>query len=181
MLQLNGQKTRTLLGVTFTDNLDGSITVSGTVSEEFIAGISFVVTMVPKSVIPNGIYSVTGCPVGGSDSSYSLLFALTEANSPVKTVEDIGGGATLDGTLVVYDTCVVSIYIGPGTVCNNLIFNPKIMTVGTELGRLVKTISADGKTIQTTITNNSKVLPNIAAIEKAVDDIIATENSYIEG
>ena len=55
------------------------------------------------------------------------------------------------------------------------------MIVCTELGRLVKIISADGKTIQTTITNNSKVLPNIAAIEKAVDDIIATENSYIEG
>ena len=177
----NGQQEITNLGITFRDNLDGSITVSGTLSEEFIAGVTFVVAMVPKSVIPNGVYSVTGCPVGGSETSYSLIFSLTEADSYVKSVEDIGGGATLDGTLVVYDTCVVSIYIGPGTVCNNLIFNPKIMTVGTELGRLVKTISADGKTIQTTITNNSKVLPNIAAIEKAVDDIIATENSYIEG
>ena len=177
----NGQQAITKLGITFRDNLDGSITVSGTVSETTPI-VTFIVAMVPKSVIPNGIYSVTGCPVGGStDSSYNLNFALTEANNPVKTVSDIGGGATLDGTLVVYDTCVVEICIHSGTVCNNLIFNPKIMTVGTELGRLVKTISADGKIIQTTITNNSKVLPNIAAIEKAVDDIIATEDRYIEG
>ena len=124
---------------------------------------------------------MTGCPVGGSNNTYGLSFILEDGSNIVKYADDRGGGATLDGTLVVYDSCRVVIIIQPGTVCNNLIFNPKIMTVGTELGRLVKTISADGKTIQTTITNNSKVLPNIAAIEKAVDDIIATENHYIEG
>lgn len=178
----NGNKTIIKSGVTFTDNGDGSITVSGIVSETAVAGISFIVAMLPVSVVPNGVYSVTGCPVGGNtDTSYSLGFALTDGGSTVKNVYDIGGGATLDGTSIAYDTCVVEIYITPATVCNNLVFNPKIMTIGTELGRLVKTISADSKTIQTTITNNSKVVPNIAAIEQAVDDIIATEDSYIEG
>ena len=174
----NGNKTVTKSGVTFTDNGDGSITATGTAT----ANIVFVVTNLPSSVIPNGIYSVTGCPVGGSNNDYLIQIDLKQSGD-IKIGEalDTGGGATLDGTLMIYDTCETSIIIKSGTVCNGLVFNPKIMTVGTELGRLVKKISADGKTIQTTITNNSKVVPNIAAIEKAVDDIIATENSYIEG
>ncbi len=174
----NGKKTVTVDGVTFTDNGDGSITASGTATDVIL----FTVTRLPISVVPQGVYSVTGCPTGGSNTGYNLEFDLTaNGQGVVRNAVDYGGGDTLDGMLTVYDNCEVLIYISSGTVLNNLVFNPKIMTVGTELGRLVKTISTDGKTIQTTITNNSKVIPNIAAIEQAVDNIIATENIYIEG
>lgn len=52
---------------------------------------------------------------------------------------------------------------------------------GSELGRLVKTFSSDGSTITTTLTNNADAIPNLVEIERGLDTIIATENSYIGG
>lgn len=51
---------------------------------------------------------------------------------------------------------------------------------GAVLGTLVKKISADGRTIETAITNNSDVIPNLVEIERAVDNIIANEDRYLD-
>ena len=55
------------------------------------------------------------------------------------------------------------------------------MSYTTELGRLVKKISSDGKTIESTLINNAEKLPNLVEIERGIDTIIASENKYIEG
>ena len=75
----------------------------------------------------------------------------------------------------------IFILIKSGVTVDNIIFNPSVNITGSVLGTLVKKISADGKNIETTLTNNSDTVPNLVEIERAVDAIIANENSYIEG
>lgn len=174
----NGAKTATRYGVTFTDNGDGTVTANGTAT-----GIIWFILPGNDFTLPQDTYILSGCPVGGSAETYYFGASLYNDTTIVanSTVNDTGYGVTLDTTDKTYTSVRVFICIQTGTTVNNLIFDPKVRTSGSELGRLVKTISADGKTIETTLTNNSEVIPNLAEIEKAVDAIIANENSYIEG
>lgn len=174
----NGAKTSTKYGVTFTDNGNGTVTANGTATALIwftLPGNDF--------TLDKDVYSLSGCPIGGSEETYYFGASLYNDTTIVAGSEanDTGYGVTLDTTDKTYTSARVFICIKSGVTVNNVTFNPKVMTYGTELGRLVKKISADGKTIESTITNNSDVLPNLVEIERGIDAIIATENSYIEG
>lgn len=175
----NGEKTVTKNGVVFTDNGDGTITANGTASfESYLKITESEFTLTPDT------YSLSGCPIGASVETYYLVSNLYKDGNqyvPGSEVTEIGYGATLDLTDKTYTKVEILIGIKTGVTLNNVIFNPKVKTSGSELGRLVKKISADGKTIKTTLTNNADAVPNLVEIERAVDTIIASENSYIGG
>lgn len=171
-------KTVTERGITFIDNGNRTITVNGTATSDLrfvISGSTF--------ILKPYLYSLSGCPTGGSEETYYLGADLYNGDTYVanSTAKDVGYGATLDPTDKTYTKVNVFIFIKSGATVNNVTFNPSMLAPSVELGRLVKNISEDGKTITSTITNNYDFVPNLAEIESAVDTVIATEDSYIGG
>lgn len=182
------KKTYEMNGVIFTDNGDGSITVNGTSTRQNgfdFFGINYVYESgtLKLAEVPKGVYNFSGCPIGGSSTTYSLDIIFLKNTSEVKHIVDRGEYNVLnfDVSKLDYDSCEIGIKIYAGATINNQTFKPKLMPPISELGRLVKKFSADGKTIETTLTNHSDAVPNLVEIERGLDTIIATENTYIGG
>ena len=112
------QTTRTVNGVTFTDNGDGTITVNGTNTGSSTA--EFVMTAGSQNiVIPAGSYLISGC-TGGSSTTYLIQW-------------NPNGGAVVnnyDGSRAVdlsTDTAMrVSIKVISGASVNNVTFKPML-------------------------------------------------------
>lgn len=175
-----GWTKKTQDGVTFTNNGDHTITVNGTATANVYAQLSDA-----DFALEPDVYSLSGCPVGGSAKTYYFGACWGDDSTQLAedNVKDTGYGVELDLTVKTVTQVLVYICIKSGTTVSNLLFKPKIMTVGSEMGRLVKKISTDGNTIETTLTNKSEVipLPDLLEIEKGIDAIIETENDYIGG
>ena len=125
------ETTKTVNGLTFTDNGDGTITVNGTIDtggvQYYLATRSLLSTRIPLNA---GNYKLTGCPEGGSAETYSLYLNGYEAgtSTAITGMRDIGDGA-IRGYLV---NIVAGIYIdirydenNPLTF-NNVIFKPML-------------------------------------------------------
>jgi len=104
-------------GITCTNNGDGSFTLNGTASTD-----SFFDIFAPQfresqggTPLPNGAYRITGCPTGGSSSTYFMYITPSYTG-------DYGNGNTNNDTTVSGG----SIYIKNGYTCNNLVFKPMI-------------------------------------------------------
>lgn len=88
------ETTKTVNGITFIDNGDGSVTVSGIAS----ADVTFRPHMRQKGEnndfkLENGNYIFTGCPSGGSSSSYLIIVYRTDENNTYKEYgRDYGEG-----------------------------------------------------------------------------------------
>ena len=108
--------TKTINGITFTDNGDGTITANGTVDSGYNA--VFVLADSPLDVInpleENVILS--GCPEGGSSSTY-CVYCSTQAI----VSRDYGSGVNLG-----YQIDYAAIIIYSDTTVNNLTFSPMI-------------------------------------------------------
>lgn len=124
--------TKTINGITFTDNGDGSVTVNGTAT----ASISFHLTLYESFVKINKKLFICGCPRGGSASSYSVVTALykTVDGKPqyVSSVKDVGNGAFLDCTQYDFTATEIRIVVATGTVCDNLVFKPLLVDLNTQ-------------------------------------------------
>lgn len=125
------QTTKTVNGITFTDNGDGTITVNGTAS----AYSSFTIHSRLQDeendlIIANGNYIVTGCPNGGSTTTYRIQIDRTYNGTANSLGVDTGNGAviTLDGDDYSSEevNLALQIQITSGTTCNNLVFKPML-------------------------------------------------------
>ena len=102
--------TKTVKGITFTDNGDGTVTANGTATGEAVFKMS--VYTLKKGVT----YYLSGCPKGGSMSTYYFHFRGYD--------QDVGYGVKIP---VTYDfTNNTEIVIKKGAVLNNLIFKPQL-------------------------------------------------------
>ena len=112
----NTATTQTINGVTFTVNKDGTVIVNGTATAN--AGMTFEGDWAEYT---KGTYRLTGCPSGGSASTYRII---VWKEGYVVNAVDIGNGTkvTFDGTTK-YKT---QIFIESGVTVNNLIFKPMI-------------------------------------------------------
>lgn len=113
-------------GITFTDNGDGSVTANGTASAN--TTFYFIVRNNARwrLEVPKGMYKLTGCPSGGSDSTYSLYFnAYRKGTSTAQSgLRDNGNGGYINYS---YDAwCGGYIDIKSGTRCDNLVFKPML-------------------------------------------------------
>lgn len=171
-------KTVTANGITFTDNGDGTITANGTAT----ADVFFIISKSDFTLNPD-TYNLSGCPIGGSEETYYFGADLYNGDTYVSnsTKKDTGYGVMLDLINKTYTKVNVFICIKSGIAANNIVFNPSVNITGSVLGTLVKKISADGKTIETILSNYSDTIPNLVEIERGLDAIIATENTYIGG
>ena len=104
---------KTVNGVTFTVNTDGTITVNGTATDRaiyYIAGL--------YSVSPPKDCIMTGCPSGGGSNTYSL-----EAyNEDQYYHSDVGSGTLIPANFA----CRVIIVIRQGTTVNKIVFKPML-------------------------------------------------------
>lgn len=102
--------TKTESGITFTDNGDGSITVSGTAT----SSIDFTLC---RFAAKKGVkYFISGCPTGGSKSTYYLHMRGYN--------QDFGKGAIINCSRDFTNT--VDIVINAGTTVENLVFKPQL-------------------------------------------------------
>lgn len=112
-----GTGTITINGVTFTVNEDGSVLVNGTAE----ANVQFNLSSGTKINTVNGVtYALSGCPSGGSSTSY---FLRVYAGS--YTFQDVGNGNI--HVTIGEDTSGDYSYIAvrQGTIVNNLLFKPQ--------------------------------------------------------
>ena len=106
---------RTTYGITFTVNADGSITANGTATGD--VALSFIST---TSFIDGNTYTLSGCPVGGSSSTYEILVRNTTSE---KRIHDYGDGATF---VFDPDSQDIRIVIHSGTTVSDLTFYPQL-------------------------------------------------------
>lgn len=99
-------------GVTFTVNGDGSITANGTATGGMA---TFNLLLTAQNPALGETYTLSGCPAGGSDSTYRLRFL----NGGIS---DTGSG----NTFVLQHTSMLKIQVFEGTTVNNLIFKPQL-------------------------------------------------------
>jgi len=111
--------TTVINGVTFTINSDGSVIANGTASIQTWFQINYGFKLKDME------YTLTGCPSGGSSSTYELQFRSTESDSSQwQFCIDHGSGATVTGDP--NRTYVSFIGIQSGVTVTNLRFYPMI-------------------------------------------------------
>ena len=120
----------TYRGITYTFNpTTGEITANGTATEDsncILAG-----TAVPDYYyIPKGQYILSGCPSGGSESTYYIRIQYKKADSTMTSVSDYGNGATLSVDNYIFCEFANNqhyyIFIKSGQTVSNLVFKPML-------------------------------------------------------
>ncbi len=115
------QKSGTINGVTFTVNDNGTITANGTAT----ANTNFYLCFDKQLYYPFGKYTMSGCPMGGSLSTYRMeAYSYNDENKIVFSEKDIGDGAVFELKKDLYFGIRIGIY--SGVVCNNLTFRPQL-------------------------------------------------------
>lgn len=121
LLQYNGYGTGAENGVTYVINSDGTITVNGTpqgTSPSYIE-LKLNGNAANAARFCDGNHILSGCPEGGSDSTYRMYAARSTYSR-----FDYGNGVLLTATTLT-DVRLV-IYIANGYTANNLVFKPMI-------------------------------------------------------
>ena len=108
---------KTISGVTFTVNADGSVTCNGTNTAN--SAITFNIS----TYLLIGTYIINGCPKNGSVGTYSVDLRDT-SNWYVLGERDTGLGFTFTNNTV--RTVYYVIRINPGYTCDNLTFYPMV-------------------------------------------------------
>lgn len=116
-------QSKTTAGITFTVNEDGSITANGTATANAVLNLYASTNGVFS--LANGTYTITGCPSGGSASTYRIWFENKAANGStnVNAAADQGNGANL---AITYGKARAYITVANGATVNNVVFRPMI-------------------------------------------------------
>lgn len=111
----NKNKSKTINGITFAVNPDGSVTVNGTATEQ--ATFDYARNGV---IYPNAAYKITGCPAGGSDSTYSLV--VFDGSSTVIGKVYGNNAVNYNGEAEIW----ARIVIRAGSTVTNIVFKPQL-------------------------------------------------------
>lgn len=112
--------TKTINGVTFTNNGDGTITVDGT------GGLNDVYyNLVPPAAKSGHKYMLYGCPTGGSSNTYDIVNTIYRSGRYSGSFSDMGNGA-ISRALEEGETFTSNIFIAEGYTANNLVFKPQL-------------------------------------------------------
>lgn len=118
----NTAVSQSMSGVTFTVNSDKSVTLSGTAEANIT---SFFICRAIPALTGNMVLS--GCPAGGSSTTYRLDILDGTASGTVRFV-DTGEGMDVDWSLITTGTYTTRIRIQSGTTVDGLIFKPMLCT-----------------------------------------------------
>lgn len=104
-------------GVTYTVNSDGTVTLNGTCS------VASGVDIVYKKPIKAGTYTLSGCPVGGSPSTFALRIGLGESNTLYGRDYGDGFTFTLDEDNIITITIQNAVV---GVVFDDVVYKPQL-------------------------------------------------------
>ncbi len=123
--------TKSIYGIDFTLNSDGSVTANGRATGNAYFRLHTRSQGEARDfVIANGKYIANGCPSGGSTSTYYIVYTATKNGVSYEYGNDIGEGLSLTLAGDDFSANEVNlqgvIYIMNGTNVNNLTFYPMI-------------------------------------------------------
>lgn len=159
------ETTKTINGITFTDNGDGTITANGTAT----GAAAFNLQVTVPIAVKNQKVALSGCPVGGSTSSYFILLSYGGNSWP-----ETGSGLAAAPTAPV----TIQLRVASGATVNNITFKPQLelgsVATAYEPNSRLQTVTipytfAEGDTL---ILEDGAVKVNISGQET---DITATE------
>ena len=137
----------TLSGVTYTVNADGTITLNGTV-EKTGSGVD----VANKIPLKAGVYTLSGCPEGGSGTTFSLRVGLGTTNTLYG--RDYGNGLKITAETDTVITVMIQSLVG--IVFDNVVFRPQL-----ELGDTATAYEPyHGSTTTITPDSNPYTVPN---------------------
>lgn len=122
--------TRTENGVTFTDNGDGTVTVNGTATANTWFQLSAKNTN--QIYVPKGIYIVSGGLDKGTSTTIGFEVNVYNGDTKVTSFSTIGNNLTVDITSYTFTNIAVYIYVPKGATVENLVFKPKLISLGYE-------------------------------------------------
>lgn len=115
--------TKTINGITFTDNGDGTITANGTATNK---AIYFVRYREPFKLNP-GNYVLSGCPAGGSKTTFYQWLGIWDGSTNIYGVYDVGDSVTATLTEEMLDKyIVIGCYIYAGATVDGITFCPQL-------------------------------------------------------
>lgn len=112
----NTAKTQTIKDVTFTVNEDGTVVANGMASQQ----VTLVLTKVLS--LQKGDYMISGCPRGGTTSTYRIDVWKSDWSS---LGFEVGNGTKISLSESI-ENAIVGITITKGTTVENMVFKPKI-------------------------------------------------------
>lgn len=114
--------TKTLKGVTFTNNGDGSITANGTVTMPEKLATIFISN---GSLIKGNRYLLAGCPNGGNYKKWSIMGQIyTNDGKLIANVFDLGSGVTFVAPSE--ESMYLSVYLQFWESTSDLIYKPQL-------------------------------------------------------
>ena len=142
------ETTKTVNGITFTDNGDGTITANGT------ATANATITLARNFGFENeGNYFLSGCPSGGGLNSFYINWYQNHTGVTQKNYNDYDSGIIIPYQHIFSENNSLAITIIAGTTVNNLVFRPQLELGDTAttyeppiMGREL-TVNASGKNI----------------------------------
>lgn len=121
-------KSKTYEGITYTDNGDGTIVVNGTAGAMSTYNLRGRLETDVELWLDVGTYILSGCPSGGSGSSYRIwLGTVDESGVATYLANDIGYSYTF--TVKERVKIAININIQSGVKVDNLVFSPMIRRV----------------------------------------------------
>ena len=115
------ETTKTVNGITFTDNGDGTITANGT------ATANATITLARNFGFENeGNYFLSGCPSGGGLNSFFINWYQNHTGVTQKNYNDYGSGIIIPYQHIFSENNSLAIAIIAGTTVNNLVFRPQL-------------------------------------------------------
>ena len=113
--------TKTINGITFTDNGDGTITANGTAT----ANATFLINR-NFGFENEGNYFLSGCPSGGGLNSFYINWYQNHTGVTVKNYNDYGSGKVIPYQHIFSENNSLSIAIIAGATVENVVFRPQI-------------------------------------------------------
>lgn len=134
--------TKTVDGITFTDNGDGTVTVNGQYTG-IGAGASFVLFNRAKYTVPEGDYILSGggkksTQSGVSESGYYIFVSSSlNGGTAISTPYTINGDVNLHVDYSVYNEIGISIWIQKNAIMDNVKFYPMLRPISIRDDRFV--------------------------------------------
>lgn len=147
----NTATTQTINGVTFTVNADGSVTVNGAATAQAVFSLYHENQSCPYI----GKAILSGCPSGGSGSTFDLRITDDSVSSNTDYGDGVNIGITSTGSWT------VAIVIRNGYTANNLIFKP-----------IIRLASDPDSTYVPYAMTNRELMEMFAVKESAVTEIV---------
>lgn len=119
------ETTHTQYGIAWTDKGDGTVKANGTNTETSKMSQFYFNVDTPLNLKPNTTYTLSGCPSGGSTSTYRIRIIINYQKDGQVQYSDVGNGVTFT-TPSNYTDCRIMIDVNSGVTVNNLTFNPML-------------------------------------------------------